>query len=91
MNKVVILCEYITYYILLYSFFFNCQFFIINIFKTNYSNVHFPLQSPENIEILTMNLSQYLCVDKELFSRVYVVNWSLSVSLRLFSGVYEEK
>ena len=37
--------------------------------------------------IHTMNL----CVDKKLFSGVYVVNWRFIVSLRLFSEVYEGK
>jgi len=42
-----------------------------------------------------MNLSEDLSVDKELFSEMSmkenIVNWSFSVSLRLFSGVYEGK
>jgi len=47
------------------------------------------------VEENTMNLSEHLCVDKELYSGVYegkyVVNWSFSVSLRIYSGVYEGK
>jgi len=40
-----------------------------------------------------MNLSEDLSVDKELFSGVYegkyIVNWSFSVSLRIYSEVCE--